>query len=370
MAENKNSKLNFRHSAKSTKVVPLEVAENELDPTETKYHDETPIYRALHSLHISMLLSGLVFAKDFSKRGTKRHLTASHVYSFVVLLFLTINTLRWLSMFRRDEQFGIALFMKIVVCVWCWESLAHYMAFFLACESYNRLPEFFVEWEKIRMSCSRSVASITRLSNICTAVMWIIITCNVGFCAYLIFFTDAQNAALTPWDENVRYAFLIRIVNLILQVYFSVVWVASSVFMFTICKILAFEFNKVSCTIKKLSSTDPARLIKDFEAIRQKHQKLCNLVENADDIFSMHIAYSFSGSMLLACLMIYIVIYDGSSLEGGDLMFFIQCFWAVVPIVKVVVDCVSGAIVNGAVRMGIIVIVNRGLYRWLCASLS
>ena len=361
MAENENSKLNFRHHAKSTKVVPFEVEENGSDRIEPKYHDETPIYRALRSLHISMLLSGLVFAKDFSKSGIKRHLTVSHVYSFTVLVFLTINTLRWLSMFRSDEQFGATLFMKIVDCVWSLETLAHYVAFFLACESYKRLPEFFVEWEKIRMSCSRSVASITRLSNICTAIMWIIITCNVGFCAYMVLFTDMQNMALTPWDANFKYAFVIRIVNLILLFYLSVSWVASSAFMFTICKILAFEFNKVSCTIKKLSLTDPAKLVTELEAIRQKHQKLCNLVENADDIFSMQIAYSFSGSMLVACLMIYIVIYDGLTLEGGVLWLFIQCFWAVVPIVKVVMDCVSGAIVNGAVRLGIIVIVKGGL---------
>ena len=95
----------------------------------------------------------------------------------------------------------------------------------------------------------------------------------------------------------------------------------------------------------------------------------CNIVKNDDDIFSMQIAYSFTGSILVAWLMIYIVIYDGFTFERGALIFFMQCFWAVAAaIVKVAVDCVSGAIVDGTVRLGVIAIV-KGIYRWLNARL-
>ena len=156
--------------------------------------------------------------------------------------------------------------------------------------------------------------------------------------------------SLTPWDENFEYVFVIRIINIILQFYLSTGWVASTIFMFTVCKILAYEFQQINCSVKKLPMAHPATLMTDFETIRQNHQKLCNLVANADDIFSMQIACSLSGSMLIACLMVYILIYDDTAYPDRDLIFIIEVFWTIVPFGKVVMDCVAGAILNGAVN--------------------
>ena len=350
MAENHHSTLISSRSAKVTKVVPFETNDNESNIIESNRHEKTPVYKALYSLKVSLLLGGLVFRKDFSKSGIKRHLTVSHVYSSIVLLFLSFNVLRWLTMFQGDEKFGVQLFMKIVVCIWGLKTLALYISFFLACESFKRLPEFFMEWEKIRINCSTYLISITRISKICTAILWTISISNSIFSAYLIFCTDIQNMTLAPWDENFRYAFVVRIINTIQQAYLSICWSASSALLFTICKILAHEFHKVTSSIKKLAEADPEQLMTDLETIRQKHQKLCDLVVNADDIFSMQIAYSFLGCLLIACLMMYIVIYDDSEYQNMQLVFMVEVFWVIAPIVKVIVDCVAGAILNGAVR--------------------
>ena len=126
--------------------------------------------------------------------------------------------------------------MKAVLLVYSIQNLAHFVAFFIASESYERLPKFFLEWEKFQTNCSQSLTSISRLSNICAAGVWSIIVCNSGACTYLIFFTDLQNMQLAPWDDTFEYAFVIRIINTIQQVYLTIIWVASSALMFIICR--------------------------------------------------------------------------------------------------------------------------------------
>ena len=343
--------LKCRKSASSTKVVPFEIEDNKSDKNAPQSHDETPVYKALRSLHISLLLGGLMFRKDFLRTGIKRYLTASHVYSFVILIFISSNALRWLTMFNGDEQFGTVLFAKIIFCSYCLQTWAHYVSFFIASESYERLPEFFLEWENIRKDGSQSLTYISRLSNTCTAVLWIIVFCNVGANAYLTFFTPLQTVLLVPWDENFEYAFVIRIINTIHQVYISISWVASSAMMFIICKNLALEFNKISFNIKQLSSADHGKLATDFEVIRQHHQKLCNLVVNADDILSMQVACSLSGSLLLSCLTIYIILYRETTFESDILLSAMNLFWVLAPLGKVLTDCFSGTILNEAVSV-------------------
>ena len=349
-----HSIVKFRQSSSSTKVVPSEIDNNKSDKDISQSHDQTSVYKALRPLHISLSLGGLIFKKDFSKTGIKRHITASHAYSFVVLIFISINVVRWLTMFQNNEKFGTALFAKIIFCTFGLQTWAHYVAFFIASESYERLPEFFLEWEKIRTNDSRSLTYISRLSSICTVILWIIVICNVGASVYLAFFTPLSSALLVPWDENFECAFVIRIINTIQQVYLSISWVASSAMMFIICKNLAQEFNKISLKIKQLSGADHGKLAADFEVIRQHHQKLCNLVMNADDILSMQVACSLSGSLLLSCLTIYIILYYDPNVEVEVLLLAMNLFWALAPLGKVVMDCVSGTILNEAV----------GIYEW------
>ena len=120
---------------------------------------------------------------------------------------------------------------------------------------------------------------------------------------------------------------------------------------FVICIALAREFSKICLSIKKSPRAECAKLMADFEGIRQSHQNLCNLVVNADDILSMQIACGLSGSMSIACLMIYFTIYDDTVYANRGLVLATKIFWIVAPLGKVMMDCVSGAILNGAVSI-------------------
>ena len=351
MAGHQHSMLKLRNAASGTKVAPVEIEDNKQTRTVSRSHEETLVYKALSALRISLLLGGLIFKKEFSKTGIKRHLTVSHVYSFIVLLFLSVNTLRWLTMFRSNEMFCTELFMKMVVCVFCLQSLTHFVLFIIASESHERLPDFFLEWEKIGSQCSQTLTSISLISNRCTVILWTVVICHVGACSYLTLYTDLQDMLLTPWDENFKYAIVIWIINTIQQFYLVISWVASSAVIFVISISLAREFRKINLSVKKLSSADPVKLAIDFETIRQTHQKLCNLVVSADAILSKQMACGLSGSMLISCLMIYFTIYHDTGYENNGLVLATKIFWIVAPLGKVILDCVSGTILNGAVRV-------------------
>ena len=309
MAENHRFILKQPKPYTSTKVAPVEVEDNKQDKTVSQCHYDTPVYKALSSLRLSLLFGGLIFKKKFSKTGIKRHLTASRIYTFIILIFLAFNAFRWLTMFQRNDKFGSNLFMKIVTCVFCLQSVIHFISFAIASET-GRLSDFFLEWEKIRSNCSPTLAYISLLSNRCTAIL--LTLCHVGVCAYLIYFTDLQNMQLAPWDEDFEYVSVVRIITLIFQVYLATSWTGASAVMFVISMTLAREFNKVSLKIKESSSPEPTKSVTDFEAIRHNHQKLCNLVMKADNLLSMQIVCSLSGGMLVSCLLLYYTIYEDS----------------------------------------------------------
>ena len=106
MADNHNSIQKQPKFTNSASIVPVELQDNKLVTTYSRCHDKTPVYKALSSLLLSLLFGGLIFKNEFSKTGIKRHLTASRIYSFIVLIFLSFNTFRWLTMFQNNDKFG------------------------------------------------------------------------------------------------------------------------------------------------------------------------------------------------------------------------------------------------------------------------
>ena len=334
--------LPLQNSVRTSSVVCTEPTEKSICITTMS------VYQTLKYLLFVCTAGGLIFKKNFAVTGLKRHLFATHVYSCILLVF-HIETLRWFMVFNDRDKFGTFLFLKISYCVWSIECVGHYVASFIACECYHRLPEFFTEWEKIRGDFSQSTNYINRFTVVCAVILGTLVFANTVFITYLIFWTSFEDLILVPWNREYKYVVVIQTINMIHYMYLSFAWFGPSVLMFMICKTLACEFKEINNHIRELSRLERCMCVKRFEGLRRHHQNLCNLVANADDIFSMQIAISFTGSLVIACLLIYIIIYGDDPTYGGSMIVAIEGFWVCGALAKVIVDCVSGAILNDGV---------------------
>ena len=119
---------------------------------------------------------------------------------------------------------------------------------------------------------------------------------------------------------------------------------------FIICKILAYDFNTVQHRIERLIQGREVSCEETLERLRRHHHNFCNLVSHVDGIFSMQIALSFCGSLSIACFLQYIILYDDGPYATEPLIVFIKAFWVYVCFAKVTLDCISGTILNAAVR--------------------
>ena len=319
-------------------------------PTAKPSCTETCVFKAMRSLLVSCYVAGLLSRKRFNEKGFRKYITVTCIYSTMILIILTFHAIRCLSVFSTNDEFGSLLSFKLAYAATTFEALGHFICFYVSSCSYERLPKFFIEWEKIRSDCPVSHVSIVKLTSICTAVLWIFVLSLVGFKVYLEFYTDSLALWLAPLitvKEN-SYKTVVIIINLILEFYLSFAWVAPSALMFLFCKILTIEFNNVKQTIKDLGRSGHLVLFRDLEGVRQHHDKLCIMVDYADNLFSMQIAVSFVGSVATTCLILYIFIVDTTS---GIIFTLTQCGHLMAAVTKVLIDCISGAMINEAVSV-------------------
>ena len=151
-----------------------------------------------------------------------------------------VNVLRWLNMFHGNEVFGYPSF-KTLQCIWGLESIGHVIACLMSCESFDRLPRFFVEWEMLQVNDSKILNSMKRIKDVCTVGLLLFVCTSFGFTVYLQLFTEVLDITLTPWDKYSKYVVVIQIISLVHQFYVSIARFAPTVLMFIICKALAYR---------------------------------------------------------------------------------------------------------------------------------
>ena len=348
------------HSVRSTKhrrspegsivIIPMEDGIGEISeeiPTTAKKpcFTETCLYHATKSLMVSFYVSGLLNAKHFDKSGFRKYLTATYIYSTVVLLMLTVNTSRYLSMFNKSYQSGSLFLFDVVYVVGSCEALGQFICFYFASCTYRRLPTFFHEWDRILKNSTKAHGLIIKLTNICTAVVWISVVSCMAFSTYTAIFTDLLSVFSTPLHNEHPYATLVVVFDLIMEFYLHFAWIAPSALMFLFCKLLTIEFDQVKQTITDLGRKGHIVLCGNLEGLRQHHEQLCALVDYADNLFSMQIGGSFAGSVFMTCVIAYILIL-GNSDTGFTLALIVHL---VAAMMKVLIDCISGEMVNEAV---------------------
>ena len=302
-------------------------------------------FKILRSLMHTFIVIGNMGWKDFSKAGCLVHLTKSTVYGIIVIIFLSTNVIRWCMAVNGDDTFGVMLIYKLMNMTWGLETLGHCIGFFIASLSYKRLPEFLAEWDKLRLQCVNNATSLKKQTDICTAVTWLLAGLNIAFCIYLTFGTHVQDLMLYPLsiDDDPSTILAMKIINVVVQSYLILAWITPSALLFMVAKFLAWEFSHSTAKIRELRDKCNTTCL---ERIRKHHQKLCNLVDHADDIFSMQIAATFLGSLMLICLILYVLIHD----ETNDILTrCIQIYWLTTAVCKILIDCISGARLNNAV---------------------
>ena len=138
-------------------------------------------------------------------------------------------------------------------------------------------------------------------------------------------------------------ALVMKLINLLVQTYLILAWIAPSTFLFMVSNILAWELTCDAATIHVLQGNANAECL---ERIRKNHQRLCNLVNHAYSISFIQIATSFLGSLTLICLTLYEIIIG----NGVDILYrCTEMYLLTITGSKILSDCISEARVKQAV---------------------
>ena len=366
-------------TAKKVTVIPIEppsanIKQSIDDISDTKstftdVHDiytRTIMFQAMKPLFVSLRLFGLYYSQKYGsvseckeqvrchEAGKKcrapfrpqRNCTVSKVYAWIVFIFYFPFGLKQLSMLTYgDLLIGPELFSKLTVLTWQVLALSNFVMFMMASHQYKGIPKFFIDFDDFVM-CSTYAKKARKATWITMTISWIFhLFGSVVILYAAIVVPDVISPLFAPFELSDPNVIITQVLLIICIPHSMALWTFPVAINFLLGYILYLGFSKWAVDFKAI--VQEGITTEMFIKARQQHQKLCRLVTNADDILSLHIAFSFVCNVGLLLFNLYTL------MNAPDFMrttaFYVTVLgWVAAVWINLIITCVSGVMVNHA----------------------
>ena len=330
---------------------------NEINMQEKSLKDfdcmsETALYKAMRPLVVCMKVVGLLFERNYGKWSLeKRHLeNLSRSYCFFVCLITGMFFVKSLASYCHYDSYGPILFFKVQVTMWTYEAMAKSIVCYSACKRKWKLHDFFVKLShESKETLPKYARTIWKTSVCSVAFTCIFAVGNAGFLviSYLTPYKAIHSildTTIMPAEPHWDSAPFMRAFLIFLSFVDSLVSLLPLALFGTFCYVFYREFMQVKERLSR-ALRDDGSFMDDLEEIRIRHQRLCKLVDHADEIFTWYIAHTYLTNVPMFCVLLYNTIYS----DMHHLQLAIYMFWLTVVTVHCCSVSVAATLVNHAV---------------------
>jgi len=270
------------------------------------------IAEGISPLLTSMKLFGLYSSRrsenvDDDLDKNPRKWNAYRVYAVTVVILLWLNVVRMLSVFTREEKFGMILFGKLIIVSWSIQCATSQSAFYAASFS-GRLAVLL--HQPLDDSCAKHARKVATVYSV---IDWSVIMLGSSFFAYGLFFTKGyKDSLLTPLQTHIEIsdALVPRIIAYFSTFYLLSAFTFAQTITFVLAMIFSHQFKKVTQTLElRLDNQQRHVSDSDIETFRQKHQEISMNVDYVDDCLMFSNAAAFCCQLASLIILLYNLIF-------------------------------------------------------------
>ena len=242
------------------------------------------------------------------------------IFAACVLLF---NPIRLSLLFNESETFGSRLFWKVCLVLWnCQITMTNIVSSLkspLLCKLFLA-HELYVQDISMKYGIKRGkLLKTVRIWSVVIVIFQVsVILFSTVFLVLNSFYVEWTPEMLLPFKPTSRYKQEIYVLlNFPSQFFINGVLIGSCAVYACISYSLWKEFSLLNDVIRsKLQKIESSSLIEDF---RITHGNICNMVNIADEIFSLFLANVYATTVVIFCLAVYMGVYnegDHNSITG------------------------------------------------------
>ena len=273
---------------------------------------ETIYYRNLKALLNTARVVGVYYLSSTKKVWCGR------IYSWAIVTWLCIYAARFLTAFDLNEGLGVVFINKFLMFLWSAEIAINavilnmktpkLLHFFVCLENHAKNANSLLESETARKP------KLRRLRIISIVFLCLVIPFSVYhvFGIFSLIYDESRLYTMIPPIKpgSVSYNDAVAIhlaTNIPSSIYCLLSYLMIFMLFCCICNILWNEFIYFNSHLNSVLRNCENR--RNLEIYRICYGDICNLVDIADDVFSLYIANLLVSTLILFCLSLYLMLY-------------------------------------------------------------
>ena len=297
-------------------------------------YSHTSMYRVIRPLFCLLNVAGMHYVKVFSgKQG--RTFICRRIYCTLVGLLVTVQLARSCFLYEFYDNFCTGLLRDLLLVVWEVHCCVNVWALHWACATESALPKFVCTFDQVNAIDRESRLSYLRKRSWVLVVIACTATAiNTVFLAVAIS-NDWFQVWLYPLNSIHPAANAMRAYSGIVAIYMTMAWVYPLVFTYAICSTLAHEFLCIANRLKQVVESELSAHC--LQKLRIEHQKICDMVDSADELLSLTFAGTFFWSLVQTFTGVYIQIAE--LYHSGTNFYFAlaTAFWTLSAVVAILI---------------------------------
>jgi hypothetical protein len=277
-------------------------------PRHTDYeaHSVAPLKQRLSPILTWMKISGLYYERSVDADiRTCRKPNCARIYCMVVLIMQWMNVLR-LAISFSIQQGDIAV--RAMVTLWVVQSSINATILFRACQSPERLEEFFNQWEDPNtistpnLSLRLAKTPKKRFVYIIIIITGMMACINIGGLTFLSFGTLNYAAALVAPFPSTTFVKICCLVNYGAN---TLAFLLPYSFFVGISAMVKSRFGEVTTILNRILTDAGMERPKHIDELRQLHVGLSKVVDHLDADIGLLFANWYGISIPTACMILY-----------------------------------------------------------------
>ncbi|XP_070579163.1 uncharacterized protein [Ptychodera flava] len=276
------------------------------------------LYRAMKIMYTTMAVFGLYYMPAEHQQSRQKRwiwkLINGRNFCFLVTLMSWFGVLRFIHVpFVHQKPGNPNFVIKLVCLLWFIQCACNTTVCFVACSRSLGLHTFFRNWQEFCQSEQSISLGLTfpeqkvKKKVIAGVVICLCIVIGCALYVIVLLFGELGSSesdiafSLEPFGSNLpNYALFVVPNNILSQAAF----LFPALHFILICKFLSSQFDAITSSLSKQIGRDGS-FTGDLEAIRQEHQRLCNITADADRIFSPFIMVTMTTGLVVGMFTLY-----------------------------------------------------------------
>ena len=289
---------------------------------------ENKLYRTLRPMFVTMKIFGMYYLDDTTFKNTFFS-KFSFGYSVFVLILLIGNLCITLPTLFTLNSLDHIIFRGSLF-VWYTYITCQGIAMFMMCfkvSSWRQLFKMYEQVEDIIWNIEGHIHLKKRV-YVYVIVCWAVIICAISGTAYLLFGSEVFNNhyIFSLGEKKPVEISIIKGIYIFINVYLNAAWIVPVVLSVMMNDLLAMNFRCFNEKVVKATKICPMNLSSALGEIRDMHQRLTDITNTADTLFSPIAAMVIISNVIINCCILYGMISNTLN-SMNPVTLIVQIFW-------------------------------------------